>query len=211
MAALVAALLLATAGFSLLNIFRDLVLVRYSVLLEIPITTRIRIDLYGAIVPMVFSTCIAFYLIHYREVSSRRYLSYFLFSICIATILATPSSAGIGFYYVFLALSIGVLVTSITFYGRGIAKLLVCRDLERSEFTRRNYVNALLMAFSYASLSVLVIDFAHALFNAFSSITTCVGGMGLADAIVLSGLSASLGVTFVSLCAALIYEDISHR
>jgi hypothetical protein len=205
------ALFLTLAGFFLLEVFKNLVFSKYNVLWEIAITARIRIDFYGAIIPTTFSFSIIFYLVCLRKFSARQYFSYFLLSISITGIFTTPSSLGIGFYYLFSALLVGLLVFSITFYEKGFRKLLVYRDWQNFEFTKGNYVDALLIAFTYTSLSVLVLDLAYAFLNALFSITTYVGAMGLADTIVFSGLSASVGVTFVSLCVMLIYEDMHHQ
>lgn len=216
MIALTVALFLTTAGFFLADMFKKLLL-KYTVILGIPIAPRIVIDFYGTIVPTVFSLLFIFYLICLRKFSLKRYLSYFFLSLCLAGVFSIASHGGMGFYYILLALLIGFLVISITFYDGGLPNFLMHHDLQRLKFTKRNYSNALLIAFSYASLSVLIFDLIYALSNAYFSttpnvsITTYIGGMGLADVTILSGLCACLGVTFASLCIMLIYEDMYHK
>ena len=208
MITLTVALFLTTAGFYLFDmLFRRLTFLEYLVRWEICITSRVIIDFYGVVIPTIFSLFAIFYLIYFRKFSLKKYLSYFLFSICLTCMFSIRSSVGIGFYHILLGLSIGFIVVFITFYDKGLLKFLKFRDLNRFNFKKRNYLTASLIAFSYASMSLLALDLTYALHNASLSITTYVGGMGTADAVILSGLYAFLGVTFASLCAMLIYED----
>lgn len=212
MISLTVALFLITAGFYLLDmLFRHLVFLQYVAPWEIRITSRISIDFYGAVIPMLFSLITIFYLICVRKFSLKKYISNFSFSIGLTSILSIPSSVGIGFYPILLGLSIGFMVVFITFYDKGFLKFLKFRDFERFNFRKGNYLTASLIAFSSASMSLLVLDLIYALYNASSSIKTYVGGMGIVDAIILSGLYAFLGAIFISLCLMLIYEDVSAK
>ena len=105
------------------------------------------------------------------------------------------TSTAIVSLYKVLALLVSFLVVFVAFYDRGLVKFLMLRDFDALKFSKRNYVNALLIAFSYASLSTLIVDL---LFLPFA-ITSYIGAMGLIDGIMLSGLFTPLSMTLATL------------
>jgi len=202
MITLIAMLILTAIGFHLFNMLKGSVLSTYNVRRKIDITTNIQIDFYGAVIPTTLSLFIILYLVKFREVSLKRYLHYFLISIVLAIIFSRTNDTAVVTYYILFDLSISFLVFLVTFYQGTLLEFVKFHDLHRLEFTRRNYVNALLTAFSYAPLSVLIVDLLYAPI----SVTMYIGAMGLTDGIMLSALFAPLGTTFVTLFVMFIHE-----
>jgi hypothetical protein len=199
---LIVALSLSAIGFKLFNLFVDSVLSTYNVNWKIDITRGIQIDLYGGVMPTAISILLVLCLIFLTEFSLKQYLHYFLISFALAFVFFRISDTAIvGFYFIF-TLSISFLAVFISFSKGALSEFLKSRDLHKLEFTKRNYVAALLIATSYASLSVLIVDLAYAPF----AISMYIGAMGLIDGILLSGLLAPLGVTFVTLFTWFVYE-----
>jgi hypothetical protein len=152
--------------------------------------------------PAAISILLVLCLISLTEFSFKQYLHYFLISIALAFVFFGVSETAIVGYYFIFTLSISFLAAFISFYKGTLLEFLKSRDLHKLELTRRNYVTAVLIATSYASLSVLIVDLAYAPF----AISAYIGAMGLTDGILLSGLLAPLGVTFATLFIWFIYE-----
>ena len=198
----VALLFLGFFGFRLFDMFKDSILEVYNIRWKLSITREIQIDFYGGVIPTVFSLFIVVYLVSFREFSIRQYLHYFLLSIVFGIMVSGVSSTAVITYYKLLALLASFLAVFLTFYERGFIAFLKFRDLRELDFTKRNYVNALLLAYTYASLSVLVVDLVYAPF----AISAYIGAMGLTDGIMLSGLFTPLSVAFVTLLVMFLYE-----
>ena len=195
-------LFLAFFGFRLFDMFKDSILEIYNIRWKLSITREIQIDFYGGVIPTVFSLFIVFYLVSFREFSIRQYLHYFLLSIAFGIMVSRVSSTAIITFYKVLALLVSLLAVFLTFYDRGFIKFLKFRDFRGLDFTKRNYVNSLLLAYTYASLSVLVVDLVYVPFV----VLPYIGAMGLTDGIMLSGLFTPLSVTLVTLLVMFLYE-----
>jgi hypothetical protein len=195
-------LFLTAIGFHLFNMFKGSILSTYNVRWKIDITTNIQIDFYGAVIPTMLSLFIIFYLVKFREVSLKRYFHYFLISIVLAIVFSKINDTAVVTYYILFDLSISFLILPIAFYKGALSEFLKFHNLHGLEFTRRNYVNALLITFSYAPLSVLIVDLLYAPI----SVTMYIGAMGLTDGIMLSSLFAPLGITFVTLFVMFVHE-----
>jgi len=200
---IVAALLfLAFFGFRSFDMFKDSILEIYNIRWKLSITREIHIDFYGGVIPTFFSLFIVFYLVSFREFSIRQYFSYFLLSAAFGLMVSGVSSTAIITFYKVLALLVSFLAVFLTFYDGGFVEFLKFRDFHRLDFTKRNYVNALLLAYTYACLSVLVVDLVYVPF----AVSAYIGAMGLTDGIMLSGLFTPLSVTFVTLLVMFLYE-----
>lgn len=192
---LVTALLSLAFGFRLFDIFRNSILSVYNVHWKIRIVGENFIDFYGAIIPTVFSLFIIFYMVYLRKFPFRNYISHFLLSIVFGFMTSRASPNAVVTFYVLFAILVSSLVVFITFYDGGLVEFLRSRDFHRLDFTKRNYFNALLIAYSYASLSILIVDLAYLPF----AISFYIGAMGLTDGIMLSGLITPLSVTLATL------------
>ena len=192
---LIVVLFLTAIGFHLFNMFKDSVLSTYNLRWKMYVTTNIQIDFYGAVIPTMLSLSIIFYMVRFREVSLKRNLHYFPISIVLAIVFSRINDTAVVTYYILFDLSISFLIFLVTFYEGALSEFAKFRDLHRLDFTRRNYVNALLITCSFAPLSVLIVDLLYSPI----SITTYIGAMGLTDGIMLSALFAPLSITFVTL------------
>lgn len=193
---------LALFGFCLFDMFKDSILAIYNVHWKIRIIGENFIDFYGAIIPMVFSLFILFYMVYFRKFPFRNYVSHFLLAIAFGLMTSRASPNAVVVFYKLFALLVSFLVVFITFYDGGLVKFLKSRDFHRLDFTKRNYFNALLIAYSYASLSILIVDLAYLPF----AISFYIGAMGLTDGIMLSGLITPLCVTFATLLVLFLHE-----
>lgn len=183
----VASILVAFFGFRLFDLFYDSVLSVYNARWKLDVTQTVQIDFFGAVLPTVFSLLFVFYLAHFRKFSIKYYLIGILFPIAFALSVTRLTPTAIVSYYKVLALLVSFVVLFEAFYDKGVVKFLKLRDFDKLEFSKRNYVNALLLAFSYASLSTLIIDL---IFLPFTT-RAYIGAMGLSDGIMLSGFSDS--------------------
>ena len=207
MVILIIAVLLLAFGFRLFDIFEDSILTTHNVHWKIKMKGEIFIDFYGAIIPTVFSLFIVFYIVYFRKFSFRSYVSYFLMAIFFGFLTSRASSGAIVTFYRLLALLVSSLAVFITFYEWGLVKFLKLRDCDKLDFTKRGYINALLIAYTYASMSVLIVDLAYILTSLpFGVLSFYIGAMGLTDGIMLSGLITPLCVTLVTLLTMFYHE-----
>lgn len=197
-----ASLILAFFGFRLFDMFFDSVLATHNTRWKISITTRTQIDFYGAVVPTALSLFFIFYLVYFRNFSIKYYLLNFPLSIALALSVSKLTSTAIVSLYKVLALLVSFLVVFVAFYDKGVVKFLMRRDFDALKFSKRNYANALLIAFSYASLSTLIVDLIFLPF----AITAYIGAMGLIDGIMLSGLFTPISMTLATLFFMFISE-----
>lgn len=202
---------LALFGFGLFDVFTGSILSIYNVHWKIRIISENFIDFYGAIIPTVFSLFIVFYIVYFRGFPFRNYVSHFLLSIVFGFMTSTVSPNAVVTFYKFFAFLVSFLVVFITFYDGGLVKFLKSHDFDKLDFTKRNYFNALLIAYSYASLSILIVDLAYIPFAVSFSVSFYIGGMGLTDGIMLSGLIIPLCVTFVTILVLFLYEMRTHN
>lgn len=194
---------IARFGFALFNVFRDSVLSVYNINWKISITREIQIDFYGAVVPTVFSLLIIFYLVYFKKkFSIKYYFAYFLLSIAFALGVTKVTPGALISLYELLALLVSFLGVSAVFCDIGSIKFLKLRYFNGFNFTKRNYFIALLVAYSYASLSTLVADLAYLPF----AISSYIGAKGLTDGIMLSGLFTPLSTAFATLSVMIVYE-----
>lgn len=201
-ATLVVVLFLSVLGFRLFDLFVNSVLSVYNIHWKINITPEINIDFYGAIVPFVVSVCCILCIVYLSKFSFKRYFRYFLLAIVLALIFFRPSGNAISGPYILFTLLISFLAVFISFYKARLSEFLKSRDLTKLDFSRRNHVAAILVATSYACLSVSIVDLVYTPFTTW----TYIGAMGLMDGIFLSGLLSPLAVTFASLFLRFIYE-----
>lgn len=186
----------------LFDMFYNSVLTPYNVNWKISITTQTQIDFYGAVVPTAISLFFIFYLVYFRKFSIKYYLLNFILPIAFALSVSRVTPTAIVSLYKVLALLVSFLVVFVAFYDRGLVKFLMLRDFRALNFSKGNYVNALLIAYSYASLSTLIVDLIFLPFT----ISAYIGAMGLMDGIMLSGLFTPLSMTLATLLFMFLYE-----
>jgi len=190
-----ASILLAYFGFRLFDFFYDSVLCIYNVRWKIFITETVQIDFFGAVLPTILSILFVFTLAHFRKFSIKYYLLNSPLPVAFALSVTSLTPAAIVSYYKILALLVSLLVVFVAFYDKGWVKFLKLREFDKLVISKKTYVNALLIAFSYASLSTLIVDL---LFLPFAT-TAYIGGMGLIDGIMLSGLVTPVSMTLATL------------
>jgi len=193
---------LAFFGFRLFDVFIDSVLSVHNIRWKLSITEKISIDFYGALIPTIFSLLFAVYLIYFRELSVKQYLREIPLSVAFALIFSRVSSTAIITFYKLVALLVSFVAVFVTLYDGGLARFLKLREFNKLNFTRRNYVKAFILAYSYASLSVLVVDITYLPF----ATAAYIGAMGLTDGIMLTGLATSICVPIATLFIRFLYE-----
>jgi hypothetical protein len=201
-----ALLFLAFFGFRLFGTFYNSVVTPHNIKWKISITPQTQIDFFGAVVPTAISLFFIFCLVYFRKFSIKYYLRNFLLPVVFALLVSRPTPSAIVISYQALALLVGLIVVFVAFYDKGAVKFLRLRDIHALNFSKGNYVNALLIAYSYASLSTLIVDLIVALIFLPFKISMYIGGMGLKDGIMLSGLFTPLSVTLTTLLFMFVYE-----
>lgn len=197
-----ASILLAYFGFRLFDLFYESVLSVYNVRWKISITETVQVDFFGAVLPAAFSFFFVFYLTRFRKFPIKYYLLNSPLPIAFALSVTRLTPSAIVIQYKILALMVSLLVVFVAFYDKGWIKYLKSRGSDKLKLGKRSYENALLISFSYASLSTLVVDLIFLPLAA----TSYIGAMGLIDGIMLSGLFTPLPMTLFTLLSMFLYE-----
>jgi len=202
-------------------LFRS-ILSTHNIHWKIEVTSLIKIDAFGALIPTAISIFFVLFLTHVLNFAFKRYLGYFMPSILLAFLLTQVTSSGIytdvflfidivGFLAAFISFYEGRLekflwVMFMSFYRRRFSKLKKSHDLYRFHFTRRNYITAVLVGTSYASLSVFIADLSYLTYimthpaTGHSTLSMVyIGASGLIDGISVSGILAPFVITYASL------------
>ena len=189
--------------FNLLDRFVNEILSKHNVLWKIRIINNISIDMYGAIIPVIISIFLAFYLVYARKFPFKRYLILLLLTYSFALLLSRGTSTAIIIYYKALALTIGFICVSVTINLIQFLKFLKSNVLNLGKTA---YFNALLMSYSFSSLSSLFVDLTYLPLTLPFTSDAYIGGSGLADGIMISGLTSLICVSMVLLVIMLIKE-----
>ncbi len=189
-------------GFRPLDVFSDMILSGYNLRWRIALSGQISIDFYGALVPAAIAFLAIAFLLHFRKFHFSAYLLHFFFPalLCFAFSRATPAAVVFNYTIPVFLISLLVLVISTT-DGRTTGLYRPDRSITLI-FAKRTYINALLIGYSYVTLSCLIVDFSYSLFHP----AAYIGGAGLADGIVVSGLATLFAITVFIIFARLFIE-----
>ena len=167
----------------------------------IQVYEKITVDVYGAVLPALLSVSFIVLYFAYFKGSFLRILGCFLFAFALFAVFSTPvltdNRFGLQTLPGTLALFIcPVSIVIIFFDERAFRAKALFSSISCG--LARNYVVALLATFSASSLSVLFVDLIFAPFlNQEPLLTTVdIGGGGLTDGVLFSGLFALVWTTF---------------
>jgi hypothetical protein len=180
---------------------------------------KITVDAYGALLPFALSILFVVLYFAYFKGSFLRMLGSFLFAFAASAVsfkFAISDNGGVELknYLVILAILISIAVIFLIMFDENALKT---RTLLSSVSSRigRNYVVALLVSFSVSAVSAFSMDLVFAPFLNQEPLVTSVniGGGGLTDGVLLSGVFALVWTTFFISVLALLIEilRISHR
>ena len=186
---------------------------RHDFFYPIQVYEKITIDIYGAVLPALLSVSfIVLYFIYFKG-SFLKIFGCFLFAFALFANSITPALIDNGFGLQTLpgtlAFFISLVSIVIIFFDERAFKAKALLSSISSGLAR-NYVVALLATFSASSLSVLFVDLIFAPFlNQEPLLTTVdIGGGGLTDGVLFSGLFALVWTTFFVSVLALFIEII---
>ncbi len=189
-------------GFRPLDVFSDMILSGYNLRWRIAFSGQTSIDFYGAIVPVAAAFLAAAFLLRFRKFHLPAYLLYFFLPVlfCFAFSYATPVAVVFNYTIPVFLISLLALVISTT-DGHTAGLYRPDRPIALV-FAGRTYVNALLIGYSYVTLSCLIVDLSYSLFHP----SAYIGGAGLVDGLVVSGLATLFTVTIFMVFARLFVE-----
>jgi len=179
----------------------------------IQVYEKITIDVYGAVLPTLLSVSFIVLYFTYFKGSFLRIFGCFLFAFALFansfTLALTDHGFGLQTVPGTLALFISPVSIVIIFFDERALKAKALLSSISSGLAR-NYVVALLATFSASSLSVLFVDLIFAPFlNQEPLLTTVdIGGGGLTDGVLFSGLFALVWTTFFVSVLALFIEIV---
>ena len=185
--------------------------VKHDFFYPIQVYEKITIDVYGAVLPTLLSVAFIVLYFAYFKGSFLKIFGCFLFAFALFANSFTPSLTdhGLGLQTVpgTLAFFISPVSIVIIFFDERAFKAKALFSSISSGLAR-NYIVALLATFSVSSLSVLFVDLIFAPFlNQEPSLTTVdIGGGGLTDGVLFSGLFALVWTTFFVSVLALFIE-----
>ena len=179
----------------------------------IQVYEKITIDVYGAVLPALISVSFVVLYFTYFKGSFLKIFGCFLFAFALFANSFTPALTNSGF-------GLQTMPGTLAFFICPVSIIIIFFD-ERalraktffssiSSGLARNYAVALLATFSASSLSVLLVDLIFAPFlNQESLLTTVdIGGGGLTDGVLFSGLFALVWTTFFVSVLALFIEIV---
>jgi heme exporter protein D len=184
---------------------------KHNFFYPIPIYEKITLDAYGAVLPALLSVSFIILYFSFFKGSFLRFFGCFLFAFVLSAISFIPTVTDNGFGLqsipVYLAFFISLVSLFIIFFDEYASKTKTLSNSIRSQIGR-NYILTLLVAFSVSSLSALSIDLIWAPFlNQSPAWTTVnIGGGGITDGVLFSGLFALVWTTFFVSLLALIIE-----
>ena len=179
----------------------------------IQVYEKITIDVYGAVLPALLSVSFIVLYFAYFKGSFLKILGCFLFTFALYAISLGPALTdnrfGLQTVPGTLALFVSPVSIVIIFLNeRALRSKALFKSI--SSGLARNYIVALLATFSVSSLSVLFMDlfFAPFLNQEPLSTTVYIGGGGLTDGVLFSGLFALVWTTFFVSVLALFIEIV---
>jgi hypothetical protein len=177
----------------------------------IPIYGRITLDAYGALLPTLVSVSLIFVYFFYAKGSLLEILACFLIAFALSSLSFQPVQIGNEIALMSLPSIVAFLVSLasiiIIFFNRSTLRSKTMLSSIRSGISR-NYFVALLVTFSVCSLSALSVDLVYVPFISQNPTVSSIGigGGGIKDGILFSGLFALVWTTFFVSLLALIVE-----
>ncbi|MFQ6068832.1 MAG: DUF1614 domain-containing protein [Candidatus Bathyarchaeia archaeon] len=158
---------------------------------EIKLSQSVSIDVFGAVVPTLISVLMIACLLHSRRFPKRRYFRGLLLATGLCIIISLPftlPAQTVLVPYSLLDVILSLLSLHMAFNGLNTYR----------KTTRTNFINALLIIFSYACLSCLLTDIILLLSLIASAPVTWfyIGGAGTRDAILLAPIFSIVTLIF---------------
>ena len=184
---------------------------KHNFFYPIPVYEKITVDAYGAVLPAILSFSFIILYFSFFKGSVLRFLGCFLFAFALSAFSFAPTltddSFGLQSLPGSLAFFISPVSILIIFFDDYALKTKTMLNSISSRIGR-NYIVALLVTFSVSSLSALSVDLIWAPFLNQSPAwnTVNIGGAGLTDGVLFSGLFALVWTTFFVSFLALIVE-----
>jgi hypothetical protein len=185
--------------------------IRNNFVYPISVYGKITIDAYGVVLPVVISVLFIIAYFSYLKGSFLRFLGCFLFALTLSALSFQPVGGYYGFELQSLAGNLAFLISFVSvfviFFDWQAFKSKTVLSYIRSGIAKKSFA-VLFAAFSVSSLSALSIDLIWAPFlNQIPSWNTVnIGGGGLTDGVLVSGLFALVWTTFFVSLLALIVE-----
>jgi len=123
-AILIVGLTLSAVGIRLYDLLVNTVLSSHNVRWKIDLSSRIQIDLYGAIIPTTISILLVLCLFFLKELSLKRYFHYFLLSTVLVFAFFRVSGTAIVGLYIMFTISVSFLAMFISFHNGTLWELL---------------------------------------------------------------------------------------
>lgn len=182
-------------SFMLYLDFSKITLRTINVRRSIDILPTVKIDFFGAIIPLILSFVMLAYLFKVQKFSRKKYFRYFLLAVVISIIFSRATSGAIVVYYQTIGLLISIISCVLGFYNGKFQNLILEKTYFRPEFTLLNYSKSMLFSYSLGSLACIMTDI---LWLPFTTFSMYIGGMGLEDGIVLIGIYSVLSTLLMT-------------